>query len=77
VWRLPGEVFRVISSDPFYYYFFFGALFFSFFFSFWAAVLEGVIFIFLRGEKLIRYFDDLFFLIPKKHGQGNLFYLFF
>ncbi len=46
VWRLPGEVFRVISSEPFYYYFFFGA----FFWGGGQLSFEEVIFIIFGGE---------------------------
>ncbi len=52
VWRLPGEVFRVISSDPFYYYFFFGALFFSFLFFLLGSCLRGSDFYFFEGRKI-------------------------
>ncbi len=66
VWRLPGEVFRVISSDPLYYYFFFGALFFLFF---WGSCLGRSDFQFFWGRKLIRYVDDFFY---KKKFQRNM-----
>jgi hypothetical protein len=78
VWLLPGEVFRAISSDPLYYYFFFGALF-SFFFFLGGSCLGGSDFYYFWGRELIRYFDDFFkiiIIIPKKHGQGNLYFYF-